>query len=454
MIDRREFLATGLGSAAAWSTLQANMFAAAAEPPLRVGLIGCGWYGKTDLLHLIQVAPVEVVGLCDVDKQMLVEAADLVATRQTSGAHPPTFADYRQFLKQQQPDIVLIDTPDHWHCLPMVDACRAGADVYVQKPISWDVVEGQAMVKAARKYDRTVQVGLQRRSTKHLLEARRRFIDSGVMGKIAYVDIHSYFGDRRGKRREIQPPEHLDWEAYVGPAPWVDYHPAIHPRGWRGIEQFGNGQMGDLCVHFFDLVRAFLNLGWPEKISASGGALQRSPDSVFNIPDTQTAVFEYPDVQIVWNQRNWGQNPDPQYPWGATLYGERGTLKLSVKSFDYAPRGKGEHVHGDYLDEREQFPEDLEYKPAEPFAAPATRAHLRDFLAARQEGKKPTANIVEGHISTASCLLANISMEVGRTLQWNGAAEQVVGDDEANARLQREYREPWVHPTPESVTAG
>ena len=451
MIDRRKFLASGLGSAAAWTTLNGNVFAAANEPPLRVGLIGSGWYGKTDLLHLIQVAPVEVVGLCDVDKKMLAEAAELVATRQASGARPPTFADYRQFLKQQQPEIVLIDTPDHWHCLPMVDACRAGADVYVQKPISWDVVEGQAMVAAARKYGRTVQVGLQRRSTQHLLEARQRFIDSGVMGKIAYIDLHSYYGSRRGLPQPIQPPEHLAWETYVGPAPWVDYHPKIHPRGWRGLREFGNGQMGDLCVHFFDLIRGFLKLGWPQKISASGGALQRNPESVFNTPDTQTAVFEYPELQIVWNQRNWGQNPDPQYPWGATLYGEKGTLKLSVKSFDYIPHGKGERVHGDHLDEREQYPEDIQYKPVEPFAAPATRAHFRDFLEARRERRAPAVDIQEGHISTASCILANLSMELGRTLHWDGTAERVIDDDHANTRLQREYRAPWEHPTPENV---
>lgn len=251
---RREFLRAGAAGAAACASLQTNAFAAVGDRRLRVGLIGCGWYGKGDLMHLMQVAPVEVVGLCDVDRNMLSGAADIVATRQESGRRPPTFGDYRELLGKEEPEIVIIGTPDHWHCLPMVDACKAGADVYVQKPISVDVVESQAMVAAAKKYGSTVQVGLQRRSTDHLLEARERFIDSGKLGKIAYVDIHSYFGGRRGFPAETDPPEHLDWETYVGPAPWRNYNPAIHPRRWRDFTEFGNGQMGDLCVHFLDLV--------------------------------------------------------------------------------------------------------------------------------------------------------------------------------------------------------
>jgi predicted dehydrogenase len=354
-------------------------------------------------------------------------------------------------LADQHPDIVLIGTPDHWHCLPMIEACKSGADVYVQKPISYDVVEGQAMVAAARKYERTVQVGLQRRSTPHLLDARDRFIRSGKLGKIAYIDIHSYYGGPKRIAPAAEPPEHLDWEMFVGPATWRDYSPGIHPVRWRACREFSNGQTGDLCVHFFDAVRYFLDLGWPKRISASGGILMRSADSNINTHDTQTALFDYGDVQIVWNQRNWGQNPDPDYPWGATLYGDKGTLKLSVRSFDFIPKGAGSVEHSDYLDEREQYPEDVQHKRTELFAAPATRRHMQNFITARQEGKRPVADIEQGHISSACCILANLSMELGRSLQWDSAAGRVVGDDEANQRLARTYRSPWKHPTPKNV---
>ncbi|MHB8864139.1 MAG: Gfo/Idh/MocA family protein [Pirellulaceae bacterium] len=451
MINRRDFLKAGVGGAMSLAALHAGAYAAAEDKPLRVGLIGCGWYGKTDLFHLLQIAPVEVVGLCDVDSKMVSEAAELVAQRQASKKQPPTYGDYRQLLSDQHPEIVLIGTPDHWHCLPMIDACKAGADVYVQKPISYDVIEGQAMVAAARKSGRTVQVGLQRRSTPHLLEAREKFIDSGKLGKIAYVDIHSYYGGPGDFPPNEQPPDSLDWNMYVGPAAWRDYNPGIHPRSWRACREFSNGQTGDLCVHMFDVVRYFLGLAWPKSIASSGGILMRNPESNINVHDTQTALFDYGDVQVVWNQRNWGENPEPDYPWGATLYGDKGTLKFSVWSYDFIPKGNGSKVHRDFLDEREKYPEDLTHKATEIFAAPATRRHMQNFLAARRNRELPVANIEQGYISSACCILANLSMELGRSLQWDATAGKVVEDDEANGRLAYTYRGDWVHPTPDTV---
>jgi predicted dehydrogenase len=307
------------------------------------------------------------------------------------------------------------------------------------------------MLAAARKYGRTVQVGLQRRSTPHLHEARERFLDSGKLGRVAYVDIHSYYGGPGDFPPTAQPPAHLDWDRYVGPADWREYSPGIHPRSWRACREFSNGQTGDLCVHLFDAVRFFLGLGWPRQIAATGGTLMRSPDSNVNVHDTQTALFDYGNVQLVWNQRNWGENPDPDYPWGATLYGDKGTLKISVWSYDFIPKGDGERVHRKALEEREQYPEDVAHKATELFAAPATRAHMRNFIAARRAGQRPVADIEEGHISSACCILANLSMELGRGLQWDADAGRVIGDDEANGRLARTYRGDWVHPTPENV---
>src|SRR5688572_30113145 len=190
-MNRRDFLQS---TTAGLSLLSAGAYAyQPAEKKPRVGLIGCGWYGKCDLFRLIQVAPVEVVSLCDVDKKMLAEAADLVSQRQASKKTPRTYGDYRQMLKERDLDIVLVGTPDHWHALPMIAAVEAGADVYCQKPISVDVVEGQAMLAAARKHNRVVQVGTQRRSTPHLVEARDRVITEGLLGKIGLVEVYCYY---------------------------------------------------------------------------------------------------------------------------------------------------------------------------------------------------------------------------------------------------------------------
>lgn len=450
-MDRRTFIQAGIGSAASLSALHRVAYAAETEATLKVALIGCGWYGKTDLFHLNQVAPIEVVGLCDVDRNASKQAAELISKRQPSGNTPPTYVDYRELLKAQKPEIVLIGTPDHWHCLPMVDACKAGADIYVQKPISFDVVEGQAMVAAARKYNRTVQVGLQRRSTPHLLEARDKYIRTGKLGKIAAIDIHSYYGGPRDFPPTKAPPETIDWEMYVGPAPWRDYSPGIHPRSWRACREFSNGQTGDLCVHLFDLVRYYFDLGWPKSITATGGTLVRDKNSNINVHDTQTALFDYDEMQVVWNQRNWGANPEPDYPWGVTLYGDQGTLKISVWQYDFIPKNGGEAERRTAVEEREKYPEDAAHKETELFAAAATRAHMRNFLEARKAGERPVADIEQGHISSACCIMANLSMELGRGFVWDSQSQRVVGDDEANAKLARAYRGDWVHPTPENV---
>ena len=451
-MNRRQFLQlSGLGAAGlALSSAQAYD-AAFAETKKRVGLIGSGWYGKCDLLRLIQVAPVEVVSLCDVDKRMVAEAADLVATRQVSKKKPRTYGDYREMLKEKDLDIVLIGAPDHWHALAMIEALKAGADVYVQKPTSVDVVESHAMLAAARKYGRVVQVGTQRRSTPHLIKARDTIIKEGKLGKISHVEICCYWHMRaRGNPADSTPPANLDYEMWTGPAPMRPYNQWVHPRGWRAFMEYGNGIVGDMCVHMFDMTRWMLDLGWPQRVSSSGGILV-DKSSKANISDTQTATFDYGDLQVVWNHRTWGEGVDPKYPWSATVYGEKGTLKASVFSYDFIPLDGGESLHGEPLFEYDKFPEDQTEKDLEKHCASAIRWHMQDLLRNIASRGRPVADIEQGHISTTACILANLSMKLGRTLTWDPVTHQVVGDAEANALLRRPYRAPWVHPDPATI---
>ncbi len=449
-MDRRRFLQTGAASMAL-SSVGKSAVAFAEGKPKRVGLIGCGWYGKCDLLRLIQVAPVEVVSLCDVDKRMLAEAAEIVAGRQASKRKPRTYGDYREMLRASDLDVVLIATPDHWHCLPMIAAVEAGADVYVQKPISIDVVEGQAMLAAARQHKRVVQVGTQRRSTPHIAEARDKIINEGKLGKIALVELYCYYHMRtRSNPPDTDPPEHLDYEMWTGPAPMRPYNALVHPGSWRAFMEYSNGIVGDMCIHMFDMARWMLGRGWPQRVASTGGILV-DPNSKANISDTQTATFGYGDLDMVWQHRTWGHSPDPKYPWGATFYGDKGTLKVSVQSYDFTPTGRGESIHRDVTYELEQYPEDKTEKRLEKHCAPAIRYHMLDFLEAIATRGKPVADIEEGHISTTSCILANLAMQLGRTLAWDAEKGQVVGDDEANRLLRRPYRGPWVHPEPGSV---
>jgi predicted dehydrogenase len=444
-MNRRQLLHAGAGLALTAPAL------AAQDRKMRVGLIGSGWYGKCDLLRLIQVAPVEVVSLCDVDKRMVAEAAELVASRQASRKTPRTYGDYREMLKERDLDIVIVATPDHWHALPTIAAIQAGADVYVQKPISVDIVEGQAMLAAARKHKRVVQVGTQRRSTPHLVEARNDIIKAGKLGNVALVEIYCYYHMRaRENPPDTAAPDYLDYEMWTGPAPMRPYNSLVHPRRWRAFMEYGNGIVGDMCIHMLDMVRWMLDLGWPKQISSTGGILVQK-DSKANISDTQTATFDFGDTKVVWQHRTWGPPVDPKYPWGATLYGDKGTLKASVMSYDFTPNGQGEAIHRDHLSELDKYPEDRTEKDLERHVAPAIRWHMQDFLKAIASRGRPVADIEEGHISTASCILANLSMQLGRSLTWDAERGRVVGDDEANRILRRPYRTPWTHPEPDKV---
>lgn len=444
-MNRRQFLKT---AAAGFALCTLPTYAADfADPKKRVGLIGSGWYGKCDLLRLIQIAPVDVVSLCDVDRQMLAAAADLVATRQLSKKKPRLYADYREMLKEKDLDAVLIATPDHWHALPMIAAVQAGLDVYVQKPTSVDAVESLAMLAAARKHKCVVQVGTQRRSTPHLIEARNEIIKSGKLGKIAHAELCCYYHMRtRENPPETTPPDYLDYEMWTGPAPLRPYNKLVHPRGWRAFNEYSNGIVGDMCVHMLDMLRWMLDLGWPMRVSSVGGIFQDKASKA-NIPDTQTATFEFPELNAVWIHRTWGDPPDPKYPWAVVLYGEKGTLKASVNSYDFYPRGQQNPAQsGKALFEYDKYPEDETEKDLERHVASAIRGHMKDFLSCIATREKPVADIEQGVISSVACILANLSQRLGRTLAWDPVKNEVIGDPEANRLLRRSYRAPWVHP--------
>jgi predicted dehydrogenase len=383
---------------------------------------------------------------------MLNEAGQIVAGRQKSGKVPRLYSDYREMLAQKNLDIVLIGVPDHWHALIMIDAVKFGVDVYCQKPISVDVEEGRAMLAAARKYQRVVQVGMQRRSTPHLAEAREQIVKAGKLGKVALVEVYCYYHMRAtGPAPAIAVPASFDYETWTGPAPMRPYCALTHPRKWRAFMEYGNGIVGDMCVHFFDATRWMLGLGWPKSISSAGGILV-DKDSAANISDTQTVTFRYDDVDVMWQHRTWGDAPDQNRnnQWGATLYGDKGTLKIGVYGYDFHPV-KGEAIHKDVVYEYEQFPEDKTEKDLERHVAPAVRYHMQNLLSCIDRRDKPVSDIEEGYISAASCILGNMALKLGRELHYDPQQHRVTGDEEATRLLRRAYRAPYVHPQAEKV---
>jgi predicted dehydrogenase len=444
-LNRRKFI-KGATASLALASLSATGMNVKTDKVYNVALIGSGWYGKSDLFRLIQVSPVNVVALCDADKNMLNEAGKMVSQRQKSGKVPKLYNDYRKMLAENKLDIVLIGTPDHWHALQAIDSMKAGAHVYVQKPISVDVLEGEAMVAAARKYNRVVQVGTQRKSTPHLIDAKKNIVDAGLLGRVSHVEMCCYYHMRNNGNPAVEKvPDFLDYEMWTGPAPLRPYDGIPHQRWWRTFREYGNGITGDMCVHMFDTVRWMLKLGWPNKVSSTGGIyVQKEGKS--NISDTQSAIFEYDNLNCVWQHRSWGTPADPAYPWAFKLYGDKGTLSGSTMQYDFVPQGKGEKIHKDVVFEKEKYPEDLKEPQIELNAAPATRLHMLDFIKAIENNSKPVADIEEGHISTASCILANLSMDLGRPLVYDPATKTVRGDEEATRLLKRKYRGEWKHP--------
>lgn len=445
--SRRDFLKNSatLLALSSMGMLQAGFITN--NQPLKVGLIGCGWYGKSDLFRLLQIANCEVVALCDVDQQHLEHAVELLMQKHSQSIAPKIYTDYQKLLKNHSLDITIIGTPDHWHALQTIAALESGSHVYLQKPVSVDVLEGEAVAVAAKKSGKVVQVGLQRRSTPHLITAKKNIIDAGKLGKIAAADIFCYYHMRQHVINAPKPiPDFFDYELWTGPAPMRPFTGLPHGLHWRSFMEYGNGITGDMAVHMLDAVRWMLDLGWPQKITAQGGIFVQNQGQS-NTADTQTAVFEFENLPITWQHRTWGNPVDPEYPWGFKIYGEKGMLVGSPFQAHFISYPDKDIQKFDCLYERDKYPEDSTEEGIEIHAAPATRRHFQNMLEAIDMKKDPVAELYSSHISTASCILANLSMKLGRSLRYDPTQRIVLDDAEATSLLERPYRSPWIHPS-------
>ncbi len=308
------------------------------------------------------------------------------------------------------------------------------------------------MLAAARKHRRVVQVNMQRRSTPHLVEARDRIIREGKLGTHRTGrDLLLLPHAGPGNPPDTAPPADLDYDMWTGPAPMRPYNPLVHPRGWRAFMEYGNGIIGDMCVHMFDMVRWMLDLGWPkrDRLHRRHPASRRTarPTSPTRRPPPSTSATWI----VVWQHRTWGHAPDPEYPWGATFYGDKGTLKASVFRYDFTPLGPGKPVHADVTYEFEQYPEDRTEKDLERHVAPAIRRHLPELPGGGRHAR-PAGGRHRAGLHLHRQLHPGEHGHEARPHAGLGPRRQaVVGDEEANRLLRRPYRRPWVHPEPEPV---
>lgn len=450
-MNRRSFVSSLAVTGAALATRPRLLGAGSTSRP-RVGVIGCGWFGGVNLENLARYAAVDFVSLCDVNTRALEKTRQTVAKYQT--AVPRTFADYREMLQPGAHEIVIVATPDHWHALPALAAIQAGADVFLEKPIGVDVIEGEALVAAARKYGRVVQVNTQRRSNPLYLEARDTYLRTGRLGKIGLVETYSYLASRpAGILPDAEVPGHLDYDLWSGPAPLLPFKAVKEVRGWRSFQEYGNGAIGDLGVHMIDKVRWLLGLGWPVSISSTGGIYVDQPATA-NISDTQRSVFHYPDLELSWEHRTWGASPIPRRhwsdQWGARFVGKNGTLNLTMLEYSFTPADGGPR-EGVHLLSRSGNLDNIDFSQEGGAYRETEKRHVLDFMQARENRSRPIADIEEGHISSACCELANLSQQLGRALAYDPATRTVPGDELATRLLARPYRAPWIHPDPANV---
>ena len=433
MVTRRDFLkkmgALAMAGAVSPSLVNAKSPKASvmgANDRINIGLIGCRSMGWTDLLNAINVPGVECVALCDIDKNILdSRAAELTKNK---GKKPEIYGDYRKLLERKDIDAVLIGTPDHWHCLQLVDACAAGKDVYVQKPIANSIAECDMMAKAAKHYNRVVSVGQQQRSAKLWIEMKK-FIDSGQLGHISRVNVWANFRYAAilNPAKDSEVPAHIDFDMWLGPAPERTYNASRHHGSWRMFWDYGGGLLTDWGVHLLDMALWGMKVDrMPNRVMATGGNWAY-PDNFAETFDTMSVIYEFDDFVMTWNNTTIESGPYGKN-YGVEFVGTNGTLVANREGWEVYPlQGKCEAAKctPDYQD---------------------LPLHHADFYNCMRTRNMQTACTIDnGAMCAKYAHLGNISARVGSALVYDNE-KQRFDNKEANKLIKPTYRKGWEFP--------
>lgn len=409
----------------------------------KTAIIGSGWWGKVISEMAMQSGTVNIAAVCDVDQQMIDSAVALV--KEKAGNTPKGYRDFRELLQKEKPEICVVATPDHWHPLIAIAAVEAGAHVYVEKPVGHTILEGRAMIKAARAAERVMQVGTHRRVTPHGISAFK-FVKEGRLGKIgmvrAFVAGAAGAGQPEAPAPNQDPPPTLDWDMWCGPGPLKPYNPAYHPKKWRQFLDYANGQIGD-WVHWTDQIMWILGDDkHPASVSAAGGIYLRDPapdkappnTTVPDAPDTLDVHWQFDDCVATWEHRQYAGTGAEKARLGCYFYGANGVLHVGwAEGWTFYPINKGDpEIHEEpkfHMPGSQNIPE-----------------LWADFIDAIEKKRRPVCDIETGHHSTVISLLGMLSWKLGRSVKWDGLKEECPGDAEANKLLRRAYRKPWQYP--------
>jgi predicted dehydrogenase len=391
---------------------------------LKVGVIGCGWWGGTDVNAALKAGGVSIVALADVDSDHLKTFADDMEKKQ--GSRPKTYKDYRELLDQPGLEAVIITTPPHWHALHFIAACKKGLHIYQEKPLAYDIREGRAMVEAAKKNPGIVQIGFQRRQSQAFQQAKQ-FIADGKAGKIVQVDVQIHYRADTPDATPQNPPAALDWDLWCGPAPKLPYSPAIGHKAWRLAEPYGNGHLVDWGAHLIDATRVILDLPMPKWVEAVGGLYQYT--GKITTPDTLSAHFEFDRCPVVWRHRLWGATEyTSETSNGIFFFGDKATVFATDDRWVSIPNTRGAQR------ETHQTPGDT------------SLLHVQNWLESIKARKPALVQPEEAFRSTATAQLAMISYKTNSRVVWDQQKEQIVGNPAAAKLLKRDYRAPYKHP--------
>lgn len=439
-LNRRQFLKTATAAGLALHGAPFVRASAKGAAAHRTALLGSGWWGMNILREAMAAGRSNVVALCDVDQDALDVTAEEVTD--LSGATPKKYRDYRELFEKEKIDIAIVATPDHWHSLITIAALEAGAHVFVEKPTGHTIVESRAMVNAARHAGRVVQVGLHRRIGPHHASGME-FLKSGKAGKIGMVRMFAHSGGGAElPSANSDPPAGLDWDFYCGPAPLRPFNRKIHPGGFRNFLDFGNGTIGDWGVHWLDQLLWWSDEKHPKRVFSTGGRPIRGEPvnddrgQTSDAPGSQVAVYEFENFTATWEHRKFAANEAEKTRIGCYFYGEKGTFHMGWRDgwTFYPANPKDKTVHEDPRFDNVKDGHNVTMLWA-------------DFLDSIDSGRKPVADVEIGHLSTNLSLLGMLSFKLGRSVEWDGEKEVIVGDPDANRLLAREYRAPWTYPT-------
>ena len=425
--------AAGLGSSAVGAP-SVRTSQGSPNEKLHLGLIGSGGMGRSNLRDFLRLDDVECLALADVDERQIGHGSKLVEERR--GKRPDGYRDFRQMLDRKDIDAVIIGTPDHWHALPTIIACEAGKDVYVEKPLATSIAEGRAMVRAARKYDRVVQVGTQQRSSDHFAKAVE-FVQSGKLGTIRLVRAWAYIDWKGGLGNppDEAPPKEVDYDFWLGPAPKRPFNPARFHFTFRWFWDYSGGLMTDWGAHMVDVAMWAMNED-PIGAMAIGGNYGY-PDDMIETPDTQQSIVQFPSFSLIWEHMiGCGVGPW-QREHGVEFHGQNGILVVD--------RG-GWEVHSETDSEGQPRRFRMQAVPRQGGSSDFHFAHVRDFVECVKSRQKPRADVEVGHKSVNACHLANIAARIGTQVQWDPKTEKLTGPEAAQKLVSRKYRKPWKLP--------